>query len=286
MKHFCVASTSVNLGDVQSPDAVFEYLDMTVKKCVNESAELLLLPEYLTTLFELMPNYNEWIDQKFLPKIKDLAQKNKIWIVAGTHLYKVESANECLNRCFIVSPDGVFRRQDKICLIPSERVQTPLTVGGNELQIIELRDGIKMGILICYDSEFPELARRLSLSDKIDLLVVPSWTSTLAGFWRVRYCSIARAIENQLFVMQAPLVGSGRNYLGDVEQAFGRAAIYAPCDIGFPNDGIIAEGKDNLTDIVFANLNFERLDSVRRHGHVSTLNDAKILKNRNIKVNC
>ena len=51
-------------------------------------------------------------------------------------------------------------------------------------------------MLICYDSEFPELARHLADQGAM-ILFVPFCTDTSNGYYRVRHCAQARAIELQ-----------------------------------------------------------------------------------------
>lgn len=252
-------------------------------EAVKEQAQALVLPEYLTTSLEDDSDYIHWLQVDLTSFLRTEAIAHKLWVVGGTHPLPVSAGSpEHFNHAFIVSPQGNLFLQPKIHLLPSEKIQSPKTVGGNELHVFEI-DGIRCAVLICYDIEFPELCRKAVLEQNVELVFVPSWTATEAGFSRVRYCALARAIENQIFVVQAPLVGKLDRF-GVWEEAFGRAGIFAPCDAGFPASGILAEGRNNVTDVVVANLSFTRLAKCMNQGQVATRHDAKLKLSEKIKI--
>lgn len=268
-----VAALSFEFGQHGAGSELLHAIEAAVDNAARSAARLAVFPEYLSTSLEQESDYPTWLTDQLVPLFKSLAVKHQMWLVGGTHLLPVTlHSAEHLNQAIIFSPEGQWFLQPKIHLVPSERVQTPKTVSGNEVIVFEV-DGVRCAVLTCYDIEFPELCRRLVLEHKVELVLVPSWTSTEAGFWRVRYCALARATENQIFVVQAPLVGSLTRFQ-KTENAFGRAGIFTPCDVGFPENGVLAEGQNNVTDVVVAKLHFSRLRHLVSSGQVSTRVDA------------
>jgi len=142
-------------------------------------------------------------------------------VVGGS--YNVAESGATYNRCPIATPDGGVETYDKTRLIPGER-EDGKTAGGAAPPVVDHR-GVGVGVAVCYDVEFPELVR--DLADRgAEVVAVPSWTATDAGFRRVRRCAAARAVENQLYVAQVSVVGT----TGGDETGTGRSAVFAPCD--------------------------------------------------------
>ena len=126
--------------------------------------------------------------------------------------------------------------------------------------------GAKLGVALCYDAEFPLLVRRLTVAGA-DVIAVPSCTDAAAGYHRVRVACQARALENQCYVVQAPTVGTAAWSIA-VDENVGAAGVFAPCDRGFPADGVVALGALNAAALVVAELDLARVDEVRRDGQV------------------
>jgi predicted amidohydrolase len=129
----------------------------------------------------------------------------------------------------------------------------------------------KIGILIGYDAEFPLLARAMTEAGA-EVLLVPSCTGTLRGYWRVRVGAMARAIENQCIVVHAPTVGPA-DWLPVAEQNHGAAAIYGPPDTGFPEDGLIAIGKPDTAGWVHGEVALEAVREARADGTALSFRD-------------
>jgi len=124
-----------------------------------------------------------------------------------------------------------------------------------------------IGILICYDVEFPLLARAL-VDAGAEILLAPSCTEALSGYNRVRIGAMARALENQCVVVHAPTVGEAP-WCEPVDANTGAAAIYGPPDLGFPDSGVIAQGELNEPTWVFAEVPPEAIARVRAEGRVA-----------------
>jgi predicted amidohydrolase len=205
----------------------------------------------------------------FLAHHRDLASQHKVTILAGSFPW-LQPDGTFTNRAWLCTPDGQTRFQDKIQMTRFERELWSIR-GGRELRTFDI-PGARVGILICYDSEFPLLARRLCEAGAT-ILLVPSCTDTPAGYHRVMLSCRARALEQQCFVLQAPTAGSAP-WSPALDVNTGQAAAFGPVDAGFPHDGILA-----ITDPssphpwLFADLPLARIPTVRRRGQVTNFHD-------------
>lgn len=215
-------------------------------EAANAGARIAVLPEYLAlelasilpvhvqpdlpaTLAALQPHRGDW-----LRLFADLSRETGMHIVAGTFLLDV--GGRYRNRADLFSPDGAHRWQDKLQLTGFEK-KTGIIEGGDALKVFGI-EGLRAGISICYDVEFP-LPVRAQCEAGAQLLLVPSCTDTAAGATRVRVGCLARALENRCFVAQAVTAGDAPwNPALDVNT--GEATLYAPMDVGFPADGIVS----------------------------------------------
>jgi predicted amidohydrolase len=144
--------------------------------------------------------------------------------------------------------------------------------GGNELKVFDTDAG-RIGILICYDSEFPELAR-LQAIEKMDILFVPFWTDTQNAYNRVRICSQARAIENECYVAITGSVGNLPK-VNNMDLQYAQSAIFSPSDFAFPSNAIVAETTPNTENILIADVNLDLLKELHEFGSVKNLKDRR-----------
>lgn len=168
------------------------------------------------------------------------------------------------NVAYVFLRDGSIHTQYKIHITPGER-RTWAMDGGDQLQVIDTDVG-KIGVLICYDVEFPELAR-LQAEQGMKILFVPFWTDTKNGFLRVQRCAQARAIENECYVAISGSVGN----LTQVENAeiqYAQSAVYSPSDFSFPHDAIMAETTPNTEMTLIVDVDMKQLDTLRQEGTV------------------
>ena len=162
---------------------------------------------------------SEW--REFHEYLHEEAQTRDAVVVGGSYNVRDEETDEIRNRCPIATPYGV-ETYDKCRPIPGERDDGK--AAGREAPPVVEHNGVGVGVLICYDVEFPETVRDL-VTRGAEVLAVPSWTSSEAGYQRVRRCSAARAVENQCYVATVPLVSSLEGFDGT-----GRSSVFAPCD--------------------------------------------------------
>ncbi len=266
--------------DVSDYPAKIEKILMTAK---HHGADLIMFPEYLgmqtgfagcKTDASLFASIQTKMD-RYLAMFQRYSKEFNLYIQAGTTLVAAGS-DEYYNRAYLFSPEGKIGYQDKLQLTSYEKIST-LIKRGTQQTIFSTRHG-KIGIAVCYDSEFPEIVRRL-VSAGANLILVPAYTTTFSGYYRVNLSCRARAIENQCYVAMSSMVGSVIFGTKTAEDTFGAAGVYGPADVDFSADGIIAQGQLNHHDIIFADLDSDKIDYVRKHGQVHNFNDANDLKN-------
>ena len=250
-----------------------------VDEAVRNGARLLLFPEYFSMeLASLFPNEIlsslpaqlpalQTVLPQFLELFADRAWQNNVYICAGS--FPVRTGGAYRNRSYLFFPDGRREFQEKLQMTRFESEQWQISAG-DEARVFETEFG-RVGIDVCYDSEFPLIARR-QVEMGADLILVPSCTDTIAGYWRVRIGSQARALENQCYVVQASTVGQAP-WSPAVDVNFGAAAIYTPVDRGFPDDGVLAVGTLNAAQWVYGDVDLAAIAEVRRNGQVFNYRD-------------
>lgn len=243
------------------------------------AAEFVLFPEFLTVqlLSALEPMGSREGIRKlaeytgaFVELMSGLAREQGLYIIAGSH--PVEQPDGTLeNVSMIFRPDGSHASQSKLHITPSERTWWGIT-GGNSIVVVQTPK-VRIGVLICYDVEFPEAARYLA-DEGIELLLVPYCTDNRQGYLRVSTCAAARAIENQIYVATAGVVGN----LPDVPAMdihYGRAAVFTPSDFEFARDGIQAEADPNIETLLVTDLDISSLYRSRANGEVTPIEDRR-----------
>jgi predicted amidohydrolase len=251
-----------------------------VADAVEQDAKILLFPEYasmeLASLFgkEIYSSLSKQLaamqslHDDYLDLYRTLAQKYQAIIQSGTFPVKLEDG-AYRNRAYLFMPDGGVDYQDKLMMTRFENEQW-LIQKGETLRYFDTEYG-RIAINICYDSEFPMLARK-QVEAGANLILVPSCTDTLAGYHRVKIGCQARALENQCYVVQSPLVGNAP-WSEAVDVNIGAAAIYTPVDRGFPDNGILAIGELNAVQWVFAEISLSACGTVREQGQVFNYRD-------------
>lgn len=242
-------------------------------------ARIAVLPEYLS--LELAATFAPDIQrelpaslaaiqryrQPWLELFAGLARELDMHVVAGSFLLDT-GRGRYRNRSDWLTPQGAHLWQDKLQLTGFEKA-TGLIDGGDALKVFEV-DGIRAGVAVCYDSEFP-LPVRAQQEAGARLLVVPSCTDTDAGATRVRVGCLARALENRMFVAQSVTAGRA-DWSPALDVNTGEAAVYAPMDRGFPADGVLARTGDARRWAV-AELDFAAFEASRAQAQVANDRD-------------
>ncbi|MDP9663058.1 UNVERIFIED_ORG: putative amidohydrolase [Pseudomonas cremoricolorata] len=264
-------------------EAYADHLQGLCAEAVEAGARLLLLPEYagLVLSGQLTPEQRGDLNASIAgiqPLIEPwkalcagLARRWGIYLQPGT-LPVLDSDGAYRNRAWLFGPKGVLGHQDKLMMTRFEREHWGIAAGQG-LTVFDTDLG-RLGILVCYDNEFPLLARRLA-ERGADLILAPSCTDTEAGYHRVRIGAQARALENQLAVLQSPTVGLAP-WSPALDENLGRAGLFVPPDRGMPGDGVMAlsESLDpQRSRWLVCDLDLEAVRRVRQQGQVFTRRD-------------
>jgi predicted amidohydrolase len=275
-----LAAAQYDIGFLKSWSDYEAKIGRWIGAAVDQGAQILLFPEYfsmeLASLFpeEVYKSLSKQLDalQSVLPDFSELyaqqAKRHGVYILAGS--FPVRQADERYrNRAYLFRPDGGSDYQDKLQMTRFENEQWWISAG-DEIKVLETEFG-KIGVNICYDSEFPMIARK-QVEAGADLILVPSCTDTLAGYHRVRIGCQARALENQCYVVQSPTVGNAP-WSEAVDVNVGAAAVYTPVDYGYPDNGILAIGELNRTQWVCADIHLGTIAKIRQTGQVFNYRD-------------
>ena len=229
---------------------------------------LALEPERLTPAqsLERLTEYTP----KFTAAMRQLAIAYNINIIGGSHPTITEDG-DVQNVAYVFLRDGSVHAQEKIHPTPNERHWWNIK-GGDGVRTI-MTDCGPIGVMICYDSEFPEIGRRL-VDEGAKLLFVPFCTDSRQGYMRVRHCSQARAIENQCYVVLAGNVGNLPG-VENMDIQYARSCILTPCDFPFARDGVAEECTENVETVAIADLDLTDLAWARTQGTVRNLKDRR-----------
>ena len=212
-----------------------------------------------------LSNFTEEIVKRF----SELAISYNINVITGS---MPEMKNDLLyNVGYLCRRDGSIERYEKLHVTPDESKVWGMQ-GGSSLQTFDTDCG-KIGILICYDSEFPELSRLLA-DEGMEILFVPFLTDTQNGYSRVRHCAQARAIENECYVAIAGSVGNLPK-VHNMDIQYAQSAVFTPCDFSFPSNGIKAEATPNKEMILIADVDLDLLRELNQFGSVKNLRDRR-----------
>ena len=274
-----IASAQWPVGEPADFDAFAQRLQDALSRAAQRGAVLAVLPEYLS--LELAAVFDAEVRSNFVRSLAALqaffpawnalfgaiARERGLHVLAGSFLLR--QTNGCYrNRSILYAPDGRQWFQDKLLLTGFERASGVIE-GGDQLQVFDTPLG-RIGVNICYDAEFPLFARR-QYEAGARLLLVPSCTDTAAGATRVRVGCQARALENQVHVVQAVTAGAAA-WSPALDTNTGVAAIYAPSDRGLLDDGVVARAQPGETWLI-ADIAADALDEVRRDGQVANAVD-------------
>jgi predicted amidohydrolase/ribosomal protein S18 acetylase RimI-like enzyme len=260
-----------------------EFLDVVayfVDVVADYKGDFVVFPELFTLQLlsiedqELSPAESIEALTKYTPRFKeamrDMALRYNINIIGGSHPTRVESGR-VENISYVFLRDGTVHEQPKIHPTPNEVYWWNIE-GGSTLNAIETDCG-PIGVLICYDSEFPELGRHLT-DQGIQILFVPFCTDERQSYLRVRYCCQARAVENQIYVVMSGNVGNLPN-VSNMDIQYAQSCILTPCDFPFARDGIAADTTPNVETVAIADLRPETLITARNSGTVKNLRDRR-----------
>jgi len=259
-------------------EALMDQVEFFVDAISAYKADFVLFPEFFNA--PLMAEYNaldepkairevsrhtDWIRQRFL----ELAVSYNINIIAGS--MPLVEHERLYNVSFLLRRDGTWDQSRKIHPTPDEISVWGMS-GWDRVPVFDTDCG-RIGILICYDSEFPELAR-ICAEQNMHILFVPFLTDTQSAYMRVRLCSQARAVENECYVAIAGSVGN-LPQVHNMDVQYGQSAIFTPADFAFPTNSIKAEATPNTEMTIIADLDMDLLKELHEIGSVTNLKDRR-----------
>ncbi len=281
MSRIRVCALQYYIRPVRSFDEFALQVEALVGTAKDYKVKLLVFPEYFTTQLLTLGDARRPIadqvrdlaeqEDRIVNFMMSLAMKYKFIIVGGTLPGFSKDKSRVLNKCYVFSPKGDYNLQAKLHMTRFEKEEWFVSPG-DRLRIFETEFG-KFAVTICYDVEFPEIARAAARLGA-NFLVVPSCTDDRQGYLRVRYCAQARAIENQMYVIHSPTVGSLPT-VPAVSLNYGQAAIYTPSDFAFSRDGLLAEGAVNQESMIIGEIDLRLIDEARQNGTVLPLRDSQ-----------
>jgi len=241
-------------------------------------ADFVLFPELLTAqlmsfirvktsreAIRRVTEYGGQVDQLF----RELAAEFQISIIGGSHPRRARRRIE--NVASLYLPDGTVQRQPKLHITPSERTWWGIE-GGSSLQVFETPKA-RVGILVCYDIEFPEAARYLA-DHGAEVIFVPFCTDDRQAYLRVRYCAQARAVENQVYVAMAGTVGNLPD-VANMDLQYAQSAVLSPSDFPFARDGVLVEATPDSETVITTDLDFQALEEAALEGSVRPRRDRR-----------
>ena len=275
-----IATCQLQARAVSGFDEFMRHVEYFVDVAADYESDFILFPELFTLMLlsaeekELSPMEAIEALSDYTPKIRqklsELALNYNINIIGGSHPTRMDDG-DIHNVAYVCLRDGSIHAQEKIHPTPNEAYWWNIK-GGDSIDAIPTDCG-PIGVLICYDSEFPELARRL-VDEGARIIFVPFCTDSRQGYMRVRYCAQARAIENQCFTVLSGNVGNLPN-VANMDIQYAQSCILTPCDFPFARDGIAAEASENVETLTISDVNLADLSWARAEGTVRNLADRR-----------
>ncbi|MEZ4739338.1 MAG: bifunctional GNAT family N-acetyltransferase/carbon-nitrogen hydrolase family protein [Flavobacteriales bacterium] len=259
-------------------DELFDQLDYFLEVVSGYNSDFAVLPEFFNA--PLMAAYNDRSEAEAIRCLAEHTDAIRDHLVARAVKYNVNVVSGSMpmiddgklyNVGFLCRRDGTWERYEKIHITPNERGAWGIQ-GGREVKVFDTDCG-RVGVLICYDCEFPELVRIMALKG-MQILFVPFHTDTQTAFSRVRHCAQARAIENECFVAIAGSVGNLPR-VSNMDIQFAQSAVFTPCDHAFPSTGIKGEATTNTEMVLVVDVDLSLLKDLHHNGSVQNLKDRR-----------
>ncbi len=275
-----IATCQLQARAVSGFDEFMRHIEYFVDVASDYEADFIVFPELFTLMLlsaeekELSPLEAIETLSRYTPRIRkklsEMALNYNINIIGGSHPTRMDDG-DIHNVAYVCLRDGSIHAQEKIHPTPNEAYWWNIK-GGDSIDAIPTDCG-PIGVLICYDSEFPELARRL-VDEGARIIFVPFCTDSRQGYMRVRYCAQARCIENQCFTVLSGNVGNLPN-VANMDIQYAQSCILTPCDFPFARDGIAAEASENVETLTISDVNLADLSWARAEGTVRNLADRR-----------
>jgi len=276
-----IAAAQYPLDELSSQAEYTDKITRWVDEAAAAGSQLLVFPEYGAMELASLAGKDAAADlQGAIDAVSDrlplqaelhqrLAVEHGVTIVAASGPQR-HADGRATNVARIFAPSARHGEYHKLMMTPWECEPWQVSAGPDDGLCVFDLGHVKVGLVICYDIEFPLLSRALAEAGA-EIIVAPSNTETEHGYWRVRTGCMARALENQVYTVHSPTVGAAP-WCPPVEMNVGAAGVYAASDTGFPAGGVIALGELNRPQWVYAEVDLDLLEQVRGSGGVQTYN--------------
>ncbi|MBE8714524.1 bifunctional GNAT family N-acetyltransferase/carbon-nitrogen hydrolase family protein [Sphingobacterium hungaricum] len=259
-------------------DEFYDQIEFFVDAVSDYGSDFVMFPEFFNT--PLMSPFNDLptrtameklaeMTPEITAKIQQFAVSYNVNIISGS--MPLMERGKLYNVSYLCHRNGKLDTFKKIHITPNEFKYYGM-VGGNEVKVFDTDCG-KVGLLICYDVEFPELGRVLA-DQGMQILFVPFMTDTQNGYMRVRACAQARAIENECYVAIGGCVGNLPR-VNNMDIQYSQSAVFTPSDFAFPNNGVKAEATPNAEMVLIADVDLYALRDLHEYGTVKILKDRR-----------
>ncbi|AZB07898.1 GNAT family N-acetyltransferase [Chryseobacterium sp. G0162] len=261
-------------------EAFYEQVEFFVNVMGDYKSDFVLFPELFNTpLLAPFNNLSERdsmielakLTEEIKKKISELAISYNVNIISGSMPVFDNDTNDLYNVSYLLHRDGRMDEYRKIHITPNEKRYYGMK-GGSEIKVFDTDCG-KIGLVICYDVEFPELPRILA-DQGMKILFVPYLTDTQNAYMRVRHCAAARAIENECYVAIAGCVGNLPK-VNNMDIQFGQAAVFTPSDFAFPSNAVKGEATPNTEMTLIVDVDLNLLKDLHHNGSVQVMKDRR-----------
>lgn len=245
-----IAQLSTSVDKASNLEKAVQY----IAKAKRKGADFVVLPEFYMALatpkYGVLPaDVAEPLDGPFVSALREAARENEIYVVCGVYESKTDDQARAYNTTVFIDRKGqLLHSYRKTHLYDAFNFKESDTIipGDNKYKVVETEFG-KIGLMVCYELRFPEIARQFALQEA-DILIVPAgW---MAGPMKEDHWQTlirARAIENTMFVCGANLVGVDFT---------GRSVVVDPM-------GVIMASAGEEETIIMADIDLERIQRVR-----------------------
>lgn len=273
-----VGAVQWQMREVQNVEELLAQVEYFVDTVSDYQCDFIVFPEFfnaplmglgdVSSQTQAIRYLAEFTDL-FREKMSRMALEYNANIITGS--MPLNENDKIYNVTYLCHRNGKIDEQRKIHITPHEKYDWVMQ-GGSDISVFETDAG-RVGILICYDVEFPELTRIMA-EQGMEILFVPFWTDTKNGYLRVRHCAQARAIENECYVVIAGSVGN-LPQVESLDVQYSQSAVLTPSDFSFPHDAILNEATPNTEMLLFSDLDMSKLKLLHSEGSVRNLKDRR-----------
>ncbi|RUO29329.1 hydrolase [Aliidiomarina sedimenti] len=273
-----VGAVQWQMRSVESVEQMLQQVEYFVDALSSYKSDFALFPEFFNAPLMGLTDQSQQMEAiRFLAGYTDLFKREmsqmavsyNINIITGS--MPLQEGDSLYNVSYLCRRDGSVDEQRKLHITPHEKSDWVIE-GGDKVQVFQTDAG-RVGILICYDVEFPELGR-LMADEGLEILFVPFWTDTRNAYLRVRHCAQARAVENECYVVICGSVGN-LPQVESLDVQYAQSSVFSPSDFAFPHDAVMSETTPNTEMLMFSDLNLDELRYLHHEGSVTNLKDRR-----------